>query len=107
VVTAGVLVFRIDELVEVAPRTSGGLFLVYQFEAVTVELLEELVPRDLLQVCVITISGIREAESEDASLVPLVGAADLRRLSVARFRPLANCVVILGRLGKCHCWTSR
>lgn len=105
--TAGVLVFGIDQLVEVAPRTSGGLVLVDQFEAVPVELIEEVVPGDLLQVCVVSISGIREAESEDASLIPLVGAADFRRLSVTRFGPLANCVVILRRLGKCHCWTSR
>lgn len=105
--TAGVFVLRVNQLVEVALCSACGLVLVDKFEAVIVELLKEFVPGDLLQVFVVTISGIGEAESEDASLVTLVGAADFRRLSATRICPLANCVVILGRLGKCHCWTSR
>jgi len=102
-----VLVFGIDELIEVALRPSRSFFLVNEFEAVLVELLKKLVPGNLLQVFIVTISGIRKAESKDATLVTLVGAANLRRLSATRFRPLANCVVILGLLGKCHCGTSQ
>jgi hypothetical protein len=98
-----VLVFGIDQLVEVALCPFGGLFLVDELKAILIELLEELVPGDLPQVCIVSVFGVREAESEDASLIPLVGAADLGRHCAARFRPLANCVVILGCLGKCHC----
>lgn len=102
-----VLFFRIDELVEVTPGSARGFFLVNEFETIVIELLKEFVPGDFLQVFIVTIPGIWEAESEDASLVTLVGAANFRRLSATRFRPLANFVVILGRIGKCHCWTSR
>jgi len=95
--------FRIDEFVEVAARPTGDLFLVDKFEAILVELVEELVPGDLLQVLVVSIPGLREAEAEDARLAASVGVANLGRHRTARFRPLANCVVILGCFGEWHC----
>ena len=95
--------FRIDEFVEVTPRAACGLFLVDKFEAILVELVEELVPGDLLQVLVVSIPGFREAEAEDARLAASVGVANLGRHRAARFRPLANCVVILGCFGEWHC----
>lgn len=104
---AGAFVLGVNQLVEGASGPAGGLFLIDEFEAVIVELLEELVPGNLLQVFVVAIPGIREAKSEDARLVTLVGAANLGRLSATRFCPLTNSVVILGRFGECHFWTSQ
>ena len=92
------LLLGIDELVEVAPLTVGGLFLVDEFEAVLVELLEEFVPGDLVEFRVVTVRGIREAEAQDSRLVAGVRALHLRGLCAACFRPLANFVVILRRL---------
>ena len=96
-------VLRVDELIEIALGSAGCFFLVDKFEAILVELVEELVPGDLLQVLVVSIPGLREAEAEDARLAASVGVANLGRHRTARFRPLANCVVILGCFGEWHC----
>ena len=95
--------FRVDELIEVTPCAARGLFLVDEFESVLVEFVKELVPGDLFQVFIILIARFGKAEAENSGLAVPVSAANFGGHCAARFRPLANGVVILGCSGKWHC----
>jgi hypothetical protein len=92
-----------DELVEVAARASGSLLLIDHGESVLVELLEELVPVDLVQRCVVAVFGIGEAETQNAGLAVLAGAGDLAGNRMARLGPSADLVVIPCCSGQSGC----
>jgi len=88
----------VDELEEGAAFSAGLLLLVQQGEPLRVELLEPLVPADLLEGLVAGAAG--EVEAQDVGVV--AGAADAGGLAAIALDPLTDLVVV-GRGGGLGC----
>src|SRR5215211_6133171 len=84
-----------DELEEAAFVAARGLVLVQEREVLLVELLEPLVPRDLLER---GLRATREVDSEKPGVVVAAGSLHRSRLPVASLRPTPDLVVIRRRL---------
>ena len=96
------LVFRINQLVEVALLAFRCLFLVHQRHPARVELVEPFIPRDLLERRVVRMRRARKLKANDPGLVIALGAGDHRRFAAAGLGPLPYLIVVLRGLGECH-----
>src|SRR5438874_6786979 len=85
------------ELVEVAVLAVLGRLLVEQRQALFFELLEELIPPDLLQRAFAAVAG--KIDAEQAGVVAPAGAADARRRAVSLLHPPADLAVVGRRAG--------
>src|SRR6185312_4658125 len=84
-----------DELVKVAFRAPGGLFLIHEREIAFVEFLEELIPVDRLKL-LFGISG--KIEPQHTDIASATGALDACGMRAAFLGPLADFVMIAGRM---------
>lgn len=92
-----------NDLVEVTLLSASRVFLVEERQVELVELVEPLLPADLLQRALTVEAG--KIEADNLRVFVLFRANDRRRYRVARFRPAADLVVIGGDLGSgagCH-----
>src|SRR5687768_14753059 len=81
-----------DEFVETAGAAAARLVLVQERQVILVEDLEELVPRDLLELFL----GLAEVDAEDATVAAVLDAS---RVAVARLGPFADLVMLGGGVG--------
>src|SRR5690242_12173001 len=82
----------LHELVEVALLAPGGLLLHEERELGGLELLEEVVPRDVLERALAAV--LREVDPDDPDVVPLVRALHRRGLAAPLFCPCPDLLVI-------------
>ena len=86
-----------DQAVEVALLAVGRGVLVDERESVRVEVLEPLVPRDLLERRVVVLRRVGEGEADDPRVLRGVvgpGPPHARRPGAARLRPTLDLVVV-------------
>src|SRR5947207_1946979 len=88
----------VDELAEAALVPRGRFLLVKKLELAFVELLEELVPGNLLERGV----ALAEVKSEQAGIVVVAGSLHAGRTASTLFGPAANGFVIGSRFGRSH-----
>ena len=92
-----------DQFIKVAARTAGGFFLKEKGEPVLVELIEELVPINLVQRGIVAVPGVGEAEAQNAGFAVLTGAGHFARDGMPRLGPPADLVVVLCCPGQSRC----
>src|SRR5690606_13932075 len=89
------------ELVEVAALAVLRLLLIQERELLLVELLEELLPGNLLE-RLVAVVGLRKVGAQQTRVVAVARADDACRMPVAALGPLLDLVVIRGALRFAH-----
>lgn len=84
--------FAAHQLVEVALVAAGGGLLIEQRETALIELLEELVPVDVLQGLLPRVS--REIKTQDSHVIIVAGSPYASGLRATLFGPAADLVMI-------------